>query len=329
MEDDSLFQSHRSATTPSTPAPRRQRSLPPSLPSFDTSLLFHRTLHSRISNKHHGITRAKVKVAIELEFREERLREASARGDCNTVIKLLSTTPQPDINSADEKGRTPLHFACAGGHNDCVKLLIERGANVNAEADIAGNRPLHLAVISNKMDCVIALLEAGAKINMDDAFHRTPLSVARSRLNILMKNIESANVDVEEMVEDNENIPENREIFIQVLQIIKILRHYLSIENREYNNIQDIKNIKNNAGSANAAFTDGNEPMTISNTGSATSAMEALDDLTSQLSQMAISTTKFENSNSNSSSVNQYTLPDSIVLNKVQNVLDNIIKYQT
>jgi len=235
----------------------------------------------------------------------------------------------PDINSADEKGRTPLHFACAGGHNDCVKLLIERGANVNAEADIAGNRPLHLAVISNKMDCVIALLEAGAKINMDDAFHRTPLSVARSRLNILMKNIESANVDVEEMVEDNENIPENREIFIQVLQIIKILRHYLSIENREYNNIQDIKNIKNNAGSANAAFTDGNEPMTISNTGSATSAMEALDDLTSQLSQMAISTTKFENSNSNSSSVNQYTLPDSIVLNKVQNVLDNIIKYQT
>ncbi|CAG8450202.1 1458_t:CDS:2 [Cetraspora pellucida] len=322
MEDDSLFQSHRSATTPSTPAPRRQRSLPPSLPSFDTS--FHRTLHSRISNKHHGITRAKVKVAIELELREERLKEASARGDCNTVIKLLSTTPQPDINSADEKGRTPLHFACAGGYNDCVKLLIERGANVNAEADIAGNRPLHLAVISNKMDCVIALLEAGARINMNDAFHRTPLSVARSRLNILMKNIESANVDVEEMAEDNENIPENREIFVQVLQV--------TIYFREYNNIQDTRDNAKIIGSVDTSSA-GNEPMIISNTESATNAMEALDDLTSQLSQMAISTSKLENSNNDSviksPSVNQYMIPDSVVLNKVQNVLDNIIKYQT
>ncbi|CAG8809538.1 6078_t:CDS:2, partial [Dentiscutata erythropus] len=77
--------------------------------------------------KHHGITHAKVKVAIELELREERLREASAHGDCNTV-----------------QTRKALYFACAGGHNDCVKLLIEHGANVNAEADIAGNRPLHL-----------------------------------------------------------------------------------------------------------------------------------------------------------------------------------------
>ena len=40
--------------------------------------------------------------------------------------------------------RKALHFACAGGHNDCVKLLIEHGANVNVEAVIAGNRPLHL-----------------------------------------------------------------------------------------------------------------------------------------------------------------------------------------
>ncbi|CAG8672637.1 2999_t:CDS:2 [Cetraspora pellucida] len=60
------------------------------------------------------------------------------------------------------------------------------------------------------MDCIITLLETGAKINMNNAFHRTPfLSVARSCLNILIKNIESANVDVEEMVEDNEHMLES------------------------------------------------------------------------------------------------------------------------
>ena len=55
---------------------------------------------------------------------------------------------------------------------------------------------------------------------MNNAFHRTPsLSVARSRLNILIKNIESANVDVEEMVEDNEHMLKSRETFVRVLQV--------------------------------------------------------------------------------------------------------------
>lgn len=62
---------------------------------------------------------------------------------------------------------------------------------------------------------------------MDDAFHRTPLSVARSRLRILMNNVfknssslDSENIDVEEIAEGNKHILENREIFDQVLQVL-------------------------------------------------------------------------------------------------------------
>ncbi|CAG8521990.1 6256_t:CDS:2 [Diversispora eburnea] len=307
------IQPHRSAPMPPT-TPRRQRSLPPSLPSFaSSSLLFHRTLRPRIS-KHHDLTRTKIKTALELELKEERLREAAG------LINFLSTSPQPDINNSDEKGRTPLHFACAGGHYKCVQILIERKANVNAIADVAGNRPLHLAVISNKMECVIALLEAGAKIYMNDAFHRTPLSVARSRLRILMNNIfknssiNSENIDVEEIAKDNKYIFENREIFDQVLQIIKILRHYLILENREGNNIQGSENIED------IDLIKKNFEISPSNTESSTiSAMEALDDLTSQLSQLAIT---------KSDMMKDVTSPCPVMLSKVQNVLDNIIKYQ-
>ncbi|CAG8494312.1 15348_t:CDS:2 [Acaulospora morrowiae] len=315
MEDDILFQPRRSAPTPS-PTSRRQRSLPPSLPSFSSSSLFHRTLHPRISNKHHDITRAKIKTALELKMREERLREASGRGDCDTVINLLSNNPHLDLNNPDEKGRTPLHFACAGGHYECVQLLIKRGSNVNAEADVAGNRPLHLAIISNKIECVIALLEAGAKIGKDDEFHRSPLAVARSRLNILMKNSlnNSESVDPEEMAEDSNYIPENREIFEQVLQIIKILRHYLTLEDRSLSNAQD---------SMDADISFVTKSLTsASNIESPISTIEALDDLTSQLSQMVISTSNGGNNDSH------FSLPESAVLNKVQNVLDNIIKYK-
>ncbi|CAG8654476.1 9269_t:CDS:2, partial [Acaulospora colombiana] len=291
-----------------TPSPtlRRQRSLPPSLPSFASSSSFvHRTLHPRISNKHHDITRTKIKTALELKMKEERLREACGRGDHETVINLLFTSPHLDINNSDEKGRTPLHFACAGGHYKCVQILIERGANVNAEADVAGNRPLHL-------ECVVALLEAGAKIYTEDEFHRAPLSVARSRLNILIKNssklsVDSESVDFEKMVEDNEHTPENREIVGQVLQIIKILRHYLTLEDRGHNDIQDSASIRD---------------FSISNADSSISNVETLDDLTSQLSQLAISPLSGENDGT------QYSLPESAVLSKVQNVLENLIKHK-
>ena len=38
-----------------------------------------------------------------------------------------------------------------------VKLLIERGANVNAEPDVAGNRPLHLGTVALRL-CVVVVV---------------------------------------------------------------------------------------------------------------------------------------------------------------------------
>lgn len=36
---------------------------------------------------------------------------------------------QADINHAAERGQTPLYLACKNGNNDCIKLLLEGGAD--------------------------------------------------------------------------------------------------------------------------------------------------------------------------------------------------------
>lgn len=112
----------------------------------------------------------------------------------------------PDL-IRDSKLRTPLLIACAGGHAAVVRQLVRFGANVNNPmGDIVGNKPLDLAVISNDVDTVLAVLEAGAKFSnhnnhiADDglplevrrrAATRTPLDLANSRLELLIKQSES------------------------------------------------------------------------------------------------------------------------------------------
>jgi len=58
----------------------------------------------------------------------------------------------------DESGATPLYVAAAMGRSDVVKLLVEKGADVNL-ATRAGATPLH-AALSNEFDEVAALLRA-------------------------------------------------------------------------------------------------------------------------------------------------------------------------
>lgn len=57
-----------------------------------------------------------------------------------------------------------LHDAAADGDIEQVKLLISKGADVNAE-DEEKKTPLHSAAKSGKMELVQLLVEAGAEVN--------------------------------------------------------------------------------------------------------------------------------------------------------------------
>lgn len=66
-----------------------------------------------------------------------------------------------DLDARDGWGRTPLHWAAAGGHTAVVEALLARGANLRA-ADRWGCRPIHLAAEHGHLDVVELLLDAGA-----------------------------------------------------------------------------------------------------------------------------------------------------------------------
>jgi uncharacterized protein len=82
--------------------------------------------------------------------------------------------------SAD--GFTALHYACFFGGAPAVAVLLEAGADPDAEADNDTRvRPLHSAAAAHDTECVRLLLEAGADPNARQAGGFTPLLAAAHR----------------------------------------------------------------------------------------------------------------------------------------------------
>lgn len=101
------------------------------------------------------------------------------------------------VEGSPESPCKPLISAAAAGNVNMVKLLIRKGADVNAGAPMdvrcskqdsrhncvicLGERALHTGAKYGRLDVVRALLEAGANPNATDSLERTPLHVALAR----------------------------------------------------------------------------------------------------------------------------------------------------
>jgi ankyrin repeat protein len=68
-------------------------------------------------------------------------------------------------NSANPGGETILMTASRTGKTDAVKLLLDRGADINAKESVREHTALMWAVLENHPDAVKLLLERGANIN--------------------------------------------------------------------------------------------------------------------------------------------------------------------
>lgn len=80
----------------------------------------------------------------------------------------------------DEGGVSSLHLVCKNGEIADCRLLLEQGADINAQ-DEDGLTPLHLAAGLGRLDIVKFLLERGADIEAKEKYGCTPLHYAGER----------------------------------------------------------------------------------------------------------------------------------------------------
>ena len=104
----------------------------------------------------------------------ETVFEAAAVGDVDRLAALLD-----DPGAVADDGFTPLHLAAFFRHPAAVRLLLERGAPVNA---VAANptrvQPLHSAAAGGDADCVRLLVAAGADVDARQQGGFVPLHAA-------------------------------------------------------------------------------------------------------------------------------------------------------
>jgi len=91
--------------------------------------------------------------------------EASATGQTQRVADLIKTNPSL-VNAFAADGFYPLGLAVFFRHPETVSILLDAGADVNAEARNAMKvRPIHAASAAAQIEVVRALIDRGADLN--------------------------------------------------------------------------------------------------------------------------------------------------------------------
>lgn len=95
---------------------------------------------------------------------------ACKTGDFETVKYLLSANlpNEKSINNQDVEGLSPLHVVARSGHHFLIKLLVERGADINQIDSLNKWPPLFYAALEGNIRSARELLQYGAKIDIVD-----------------------------------------------------------------------------------------------------------------------------------------------------------------
>ncbi len=139
------------------------------------------------------------RVEAQDEMGRRPLHWAAARGRHEVVAVLIKHGA--DVHARDTSGSTPLHEAAMGiplvrgslntGHMIVARLLIEAGAEINAQEERTSFTPLHGAIFRawlierENEDMVCLLLDMGADIYARNAQGQTPLHMAKGKMRLV------------------------------------------------------------------------------------------------------------------------------------------------
>jgi len=95
----------------------------------------------------------------------------SVFGTNPSLTKLIENGA--NIDGDDETTRTPLQIACKEGFIDSVKILIDKGANINLSN--VDSPPIHLALINKHKDIASLLINNGVNLQSRDNYENSVL----------------------------------------------------------------------------------------------------------------------------------------------------------
>jgi ankyrin repeat protein len=97
---------------------------------------------------------------------------AKSKGKIGLFKKILNQTKSESVDKVDKDGFTPLHWAIFVNplRNDKIKLLLDKGANINAQDTSGGNTPLHFALMLQSITVTEILLKYISKNVGDNKF---------------------------------------------------------------------------------------------------------------------------------------------------------------
>lgn len=113
---------------------------------------------------------------------QQRVWLLAQKGDAKALHRAIARLPA-DVRRARIEYATPMDLvgplavATINGHTDCVRVLIEAGAEYNRRS-MDGKTPLHIAARDGRKEIARLLIDAGADCNVRDARGYTPLLLA-------------------------------------------------------------------------------------------------------------------------------------------------------
>ena len=130
---------------------------------------------------------------------------ASIQGDTAKIEELLAAN-RSLISAMSSDGWTPLHLASFFGKADAARLLLNKGAAVNARStNPMENMPLHAAAAGKSTEIVKLLVDHGANVNARQHGGWTPLHGAAQDGNVEMaRALVAAGADVQTRADNNQ-----------------------------------------------------------------------------------------------------------------------------